>query len=47
MSGNDVVYTTEMISPDKYKFSLSSGGGVWYDGIATRGQEVINPARPG
>ncbi len=45
MHGNQptMVYTTEVISPNKYRFSLSAGGGVWYDGEAVK-VEVSNPA---
>lgn len=40
-----MVYTTEVISPNEYRFSFSSGGILWYDGVARREEQVINPAR--
>jgi len=42
----EMKYTTELVSLSQYKFSLRAigpGGGAWYDGIASRVGEVINP----
>ena len=39
-----MVYTTEVISPNEYRFSLTAGGIGWYDGVAKR-TEVVNPVR--
>jgi hypothetical protein len=36
-------YTTEVVSPDEYRFSLVAGGDGWYDGVAKRVGQVINP----
>jgi hypothetical protein len=46
MHGNQptMVYTTEVINPRQYRFSLSAGGGVWYDGVANKMDRVVNPA---
>ncbi|MDP9105707.1 MAG: DUF1579 domain-containing protein [Candidatus Eremiobacteraeota bacterium] len=44
-AGQEMVYTTEMLSPNRYKFRLVVGGGAWYDGIANRVNPVVNPAR--
>ena len=38
-----VVYTTEVVSPNEYRFKLTSGGGTWYEGVAKR-VTVSNPA---
>ena len=43
MGSGAVVYTTELVSPSQYRFKLVSGGGLWYHGIANRGDPVINP----
>jgi uncharacterized protein DUF1579 len=37
-----MVYTTEVISPNEYRFSLKAGGTIWYEGLAKR-EQVINP----
>jgi hypothetical protein len=37
-----MVYTTEMISPNKYTFKLMAGGGTWYIGEANR-VDAVNP----
>jgi len=37
-----MVYTTEVVSPNQYKFSLEAGGVRWYEGIATR-VNAVNP----
>jgi hypothetical protein len=40
----EMVYTTEVISPNEYKFNLVVGGTNWYEGVAKR-DEVVNPLR--
>lgn len=40
-----MVYTTEVISPDEYRFNMSAGGIIWYDGVAKK-MNAVNPARP-
>lgn len=37
-----MVYTTEVISPNEYRFNLTAGGTVWYEGIAKR-MNAVNP----
>jgi hypothetical protein len=37
-----MVYTTEVISPREYRFSLEAGGVRWYEGTATK-VESVNP----
>jgi len=39
-----VIYSTEFVSPNEYKFSLKSGPDIWYDGVATRVTKQVNPA---
>jgi hypothetical protein len=44
-AGQAMVYTTQLISPTRYKFSLVVGGGSWYEGIADKVEQVVNPAK--
>jgi hypothetical protein len=38
-----MVYTTQVISRNEYRFNLTAGGGTWYEGIAKK-VNAVNPA---